>query len=80
MNLEAKKKALSFVKTEKISCINYASLSAAAQNLGYTIIDYTRGINNENVATLISEFRLEDLVKQTNGLLPEMGAECAVDL
>jgi len=73
MSREIKKKVLAFVKTERLTSFNYTSLSNAAKNLGYTIIGFTRGINDENVATLITEFQLNDLVKTSNGFIFSYG-------
>ena len=73
MSHEIKKKVVLFVKSERLSSITYQSLSNAIKNLGYTIISFTRGINDNNVETLISEFHLNDLVNTSNGFIFSSG-------
>ena len=73
MSHEIKKKVVSFVRSERLSSVTCQSLSNAVKNLGYTIIGFTRGINDKNVETLISEFQLNDLVKTSNGFIFSSG-------
>lgn len=73
MRNEIKTKVFKLIKSEGLSEINYQSLVNVAKKQGYTIINFTRGINDKNVETLISEFQLKDLVKTSNGFILSFG-------
>jgi len=56
-----------FIKENELGIINYNSLKTAVDKIGYTVIEYSKGYNNENVKSILRNLNLEEYVSTSNG-------------
>lgn len=62
-----KKQTNLFIKEHSLGEVNYSSLSRAAEELGYMVIEFNSYANNDDVETVIRNLRLEKNVLLSRG-------------
>lgn len=62
-----KKKVSSFIRKQGINNISFISLTKVIEDLGYTIIQYNNLINSDDVAIIINNLNLQDIVSCSRG-------------
>ncbi len=64
---EVRKKEKDFCRQNGLHNVDYSSLSAAVEKLGFTIIEFNHIINSKEVQTLIDSLKLSDTMLRTRG-------------
>lgn len=64
-----KREVRQFIKKHKLRQITYADLKHAAEDMGYTIIEFNSLYNENNVQTVINNLSLQDAVTQSKGFV-----------
>lgn len=67
MNRQIKNKVKRFVSQYKVDKVSYTSLKKAAEEMGYTIVEFNRISNDKNVETIINSLKLGDIVLRSKG-------------
>ena len=67
MTKEIKKKADLFIKEHNIENLSYEKLKRAANDIGYTIIEFNSISNDKTVEIIIKNLRLEDIIIRSRG-------------
>ena len=67
MNRKMKNKVKRFVCQYKVDTVSYFSLEKAAEEMGYTVIEFNRISNDKNVETIINSLKLGNIVLQSKG-------------
>lgn len=64
---EVRKKEKAFCRKNGLRNIDYSSLSAAVEKLGFTVIEFNHILNSTEVQSLIDSLKLSDAVLRTRG-------------
>ena len=67
MNRKMKNKVKRFVSQYKIDTVSYFSLKKAAEEMGYSVIEFNRISNDKNVEIIINSLKLGDIVLRSKG-------------
>lgn len=67
MTQKIKREAGRFIKKHDLRQITYDSLKCAAEDMGYTVIEFNSSYNESNVQTVINNLGLQDAVIQSKG-------------
>ena len=67
MDNSIKKKADKFAYENSLTNINYSSLKEAAENLGYTLIEFNTLFNDSDTDSLIKALKLGDVILHSRG-------------
>lgn len=65
--INIKKLAKNFIVKNKLTSINYLSLKSAAENIGYTIIEFNSVFNDDDVEIIIQNLYLNENTLKSNG-------------
>ena len=67
MNNNIKKLVKTFVKKYKLTAVDYSVLKNAANDMGYTIIEFNSVFNEENVETVIQNLNISENALKSRG-------------
>lgn len=67
MENKVKKIAGRFIRKHKLTTINYSELKAAVNNMGYTVIEFDKNYNDEDVSTIIENLNLSEAISVSRG-------------
>ena len=67
MSNNPKRKAYNFIIRNKLTNINFSALKRAAENIGYTIVEYNAILNDGDVKEIIDCLKLEELILRSRG-------------
>lgn len=67
MTQTIKREVNQFVKKHDLRQITYAGLKHAAEDMGYTVIEFNSSYNENNVQTVINNLNLQDAVIRSKG-------------
>lgn len=62
-----KQLASAFIKENKLYSLTFSSLKSSAENIGYTVIEFTNTLSNGDVKTIVEKLCLNEYIKKSNG-------------
>lgn len=64
---KTKQLASAFIKENKLYSANFSALNLSAENIGYTIIEFSKTFNNNDVNVIVEKLKLNEYIQKSNG-------------